>query len=237
MSDLHGLLPLSYELKNVDVIVLCGDVVPLEYQRSSKLTKTWLQYDFKAWIDSLKCEKVIMISGNHDFFFSYYDSSVIKNFLNENVGDKLVYLEDESYTYNGVKFYGCPWCKGPYGWAFCPKDTNLDITKYYEMIEDCDVLLTHQPAAIGNIGTSYYWTERPQDWSSKELLDAIDKKNILVNFCGHIHSGSHNRVTHASKEGATVFYNVSLMGETYNWDYEPRYVSIDTEKKIVNELK
>jgi Icc-related predicted phosphoesterase len=237
MSDLHGTLPFTEEIGKVDVVVLCGDTVPMAYQRSGKLSNLWLRDEFKSWIDGLDCDRVIMIAGNHDFYFSYEDKTFIKDLFKELCGEKLVYLQDESYEYKGVKFYGCPWCKGPLKWAFCPNDINRDITRYYEMIEDCDVLLTHQPASLFNIGISYYWTEKPQDWSSKALLDAIAKKDILVNFCGHIHSGDHQRATYVSGNHSTVFYNVSLMGETYNWDYQPRFVEVDTKNKTVLEIQ
>ena len=38
ISDLHGYLP---ELKPCELVLICGDSVPLEYQASSKKTKKW----------------------------------------------------------------------------------------------------------------------------------------------------------------------------------------------------
>lgn len=65
MSDLHGDLP---EIKSCDLVLICGDSVPLNVQASTNGTKKWYKNKFKTWADNLPCEKVIFIAGNHEIF-------------------------------------------------------------------------------------------------------------------------------------------------------------------------
>lgn len=241
LSDLHGQLPDPKEVDPVDVIVLCGDTVNLEYQRSNELSEDWFSHEFKDWVQALVCHRVIMIAGNHDFWMFRKDKQYIKNKFREWYGDKVIYLQDEMYIYQGVRFYGCPWCQGPLNWAFCPGEKYHSVPgvmQYYEQIPECDVLLTHQPPKIGNLGVSFYWDDlQKEDWSSDNLRLNIKDKNILVNFCGHIHSGQHTRIEYPVLGCETVFYNVSLLNERYSVAYDPMYVSIGKNERIVEEIK
>ena len=46
MSDLHGHLPTPEQIEKVDVVVICGDVVPLKIQRASMFVDEWLRNEF-----------------------------------------------------------------------------------------------------------------------------------------------------------------------------------------------
>lgn len=241
MSDLHGQLPNPSEIDEVDVVVLCGDTVCLEYQRSDELSEDWFANEFKDWVKAVICHKIIMIAGNHDFWMFKKNKQYIKNKFREWYGNKVVYLQDEMYIYQDVRFYGCPWCQGPLNWAFCPGDKYRSVPgvmQYYEQIPECDILITHQPPKIGNLGISFYWDDmRKEDWSSDNLSLNIKDKNILVNFCGHIHSGQHSRIEYPVPGCETVFYNVSLLNESYRMAYDPMYVNICKEERKVEEEK
>ena len=152
MSDLHGHLPDPEQIEQVDVVVICGDIVPLKIQRASMFVDEWLKNEFKEWVQLLPCERVILTPGNHDFYFHSITRTKLEDTLNH-IGKKLVYLEDSSYIYKGVSFYGCPWCTGPLDWAFCPGNSMLfhgtykeivTIEDMYNKIPECDVLLTGQ---------------------------------------------------------------------------------------------
>ena len=62
MSDLHGYLP---EINACELVLICGDIVPLSAQGSSRYTSRWYKRAFKTWAESLPCDKVIFIAGNH----------------------------------------------------------------------------------------------------------------------------------------------------------------------------
>lgn len=218
ISDLHGTLP---KIEECDVLIICGDIVPLEYQRYNKLSEDWFRDEFATWVKNAPCKKVIFIGGNHDFWFERIGKKKIDEIIKElGLEDKLVYLKDSSYVYEGYSFYGCPWCTGPIGWAFIDEFGN----KYNE-IQDCDILLTHQPPRVNKLGCSYPGTAWEEDWSSEGLKNIIKQRNIRYNFCGHIHSGSH------TEEGLvgydTKFYNVSIKDEDYQFTYSPLYIEIN----------
>ena len=46
MSDLHGTLPFTNNFEQSDITILCGDTVPLNYQRSDELTEDWFATEF-----------------------------------------------------------------------------------------------------------------------------------------------------------------------------------------------
>ena len=64
ISDLHGYLP---DLNPCELVLICGDIVPLYLQRSSVDTYIWYSTVFKNWAMRLKCQKVIFIAGNHKY--------------------------------------------------------------------------------------------------------------------------------------------------------------------------
>lgn len=66
LSDLHGtLLPGEDYFEPCELVCLCGDIVPLNVQANSRKTRQWLINEFKPWCESLPCDKVIFIAGNH----------------------------------------------------------------------------------------------------------------------------------------------------------------------------
>lgn len=64
MSDIHGYLPPKDSLPKCDVVCIAGDILPLEIQKNSVKSLSWILLDFKPWADSLDCDKVLFIAGN-----------------------------------------------------------------------------------------------------------------------------------------------------------------------------
>lgn len=220
ISDLHGALP---QIEECNVVFICGDIFPLEIQRINTECEMWFKTVFADWIDKLPCDKVIFIGGNHCFWLERMGYVKICNIIKDTpkLQNKLVYLENNSvYLENGLHVYGCPWCTGPWGWAF------VDSTgSKYNAIPNCDILLTHQPPRIKELGCSYPGTIYEENFGSEELKQKIISKKIRYNFCGHIHSGTHGGVT--TNECETNFYNVSIKDEDYKMTYKPTYIEID----------
>lgn len=217
ISDLHGALP---KIEECDVVCICGDLFPLEIQRINSECEYWLDSVFADWIDNLPCSKVIMIAGNHDFYFERKGYVKVCNLIKDNpkLKDKLIYLDNDSYWINGeIKVYGCPWCTGPYGWAFVDESGG-----HYNAIPNCDILLTHQPPKVEKLGCSYPGKVYEQDFGSDKLRDKILSKKIGINFCGHIHTGTHGGITIDGCD--TKFYNVSIKDEDYKNIFPPTYV-------------
>ena len=235
LSDLHGNLPDVNKLRPVDVMVICGDTVPLNIQRNDRKSLEWFCIVFTEWVKHVPADQIILIGGNHDFWMANTSKQNLKACFDKWTDGKVTYLQDELYEYQGVTFYGCPWCEGPHGWAFCPGSGIVDVVTQYESIPHCDVLITHAPPKIGNVGVSDPETSFAHDWGSEKLRLNIKDKDIIVNFCGHVHSGNHEATQYPTPGCSTIFYNTSLLDEEYEMHYSPRYVTIDTENKTVTE--
>lgn len=65
LSDLHGYLVPVEDFEPCELVCICGDIVPLDIQSNSRKTKQWLKQQFKPWAESLPCNKVLFIAGNH----------------------------------------------------------------------------------------------------------------------------------------------------------------------------
>lgn len=145
ISDLHGILP---SVPECDVLCIAGDVVDLLVQRSSDESDAWWSTVFITWADKLSCKKIFVVPGNHDIYIEQlYDGLIKDTTLQEFkdkisllTNDKVVFLIDELYEYEGVKknFYGTPWIAPIHWqktWAF--EDTQHEYDEYvcpYEKI-------------------------------------------------------------------------------------------------------
>ena len=97
ISDLHGYLPNNIE--ESDLLLIAGDLIPLDIQSSYSLSEEWFEVDFNNWIASLPVDKVIIVGGNHDGFID--DKCLL---FRDILSSKCIYLEDELYEYNGIKY-------------------------------------------------------------------------------------------------------------------------------------
>lgn len=228
LSDLHGYLPVL-NITQADVYTISGDIVPLELQGNTLQSISWYLLRFLPWAENLPCKKVILIAGNHDFFFQRIHKL-------EKTGPggsellvcqhtaKVVYLEDDEYFYEGVRFYGTPWIPDLQNWAFYKKSSELREV-FGKIPEGVDVLLTHTPPRVGKAGkvlqsSSFNFGA---DYGCQELADAIAKKKPRYVLCGHVHSGDHEEFT--TSEGCKVF-NVSTKNEDYLPVFNPRIIEV-----------
>lgn len=221
LSDIHGNLPL---VEPCDLLLVAGDISPLRIQNRYELMIDWMNEEFYPWVKSLPCKHVVMVAGNHDFYFLYEGLEGIKeDIINNELGDKLVYLENSSFEYEGLKIYGTPNCVGPLGWPFC--DTKETYEKY-ELIEPCNILLTHQPPRFGKVGCSYPYQYGERDFGSDHLLNKVFEYKIDYVVCGHIHTGIHDGVRCPLCDKTSILYNVSLLNENYELVYPVTYFEI-----------
>ena len=65
-SDTHG--QYDFKIEPCDMVLIGGDIVPLEIQKDSNACEEWLKSFFIPWCSSLPSEKVIFIAGNHKYF-------------------------------------------------------------------------------------------------------------------------------------------------------------------------
>lgn len=206
ISDIHG--NLIENIPECDVLCICGDIVTLNAQRNIEASKHWWETKFIKWLDKLPCKKVIVIPGNHDFYLEYKyklnEWSSFKDYMQVLSRGKLVFLMDEMYIYEGIKFYGSPWIKPiefqEDRWAFSRFDT-------YEDIPQCDILLTHDNPFCN------------------EALDVFSFGKSKYHLYGHWHDGS--------SDVNSGRYNCSRLNNCYSFKKNYEFVVLDimTEKE------
>ena len=219
LSDQHGNLnPIS---ESCDVVVIAGDWSPLYCQQDCTAILNWWDKKFVPWMKTLKARHVIVIPGNHDLActYTYFRKDMQEILLRHKMQDKIHYLCFNSIIIDGKKFYGNPNSESPMGWAY-----SKPYNQTYKFDDDTDILITHQPPMVGNVG---YVRELSKELGSRDLRDKILNSNISLNICGHIHTGSHDgqQITLYNGKQAIV-YNVSILDEDYNVAYEPTIIEL-----------
>lgn len=219
ISDLHGYLP---KIEPCDLLLICGDIMPLSIQFNMPASLEWLSNEFIKWIEALPVDHVIMIAGNHDAVFERA-SRRAKATINHN---KLTYLLNESTIYTSnegeqITIFGTPYCKIFGNWPFMRTPEYLK-EKYSEIPDGVDILISHDAPKIGQVGTILEGRWYGEDAGNIYLADEIKFKRPRWVFSGHIHSGEHSLTLF---EG-TKLYNVSIMNEHYEPLNKPLYIEI-----------
>ncbi len=206
ISDIHG--DLNIKVPRCEVLCICGDIVGLNDQRSMDASEHWFKNRFVEWINSLPCEFVLIVPGNHDFYLEdLYKKEELNTFnieLAKLTNNKAIVLVDSIIDINGITFYGCPWINPiPFQegrWAFVEDSKNI----HYQSILDCDVLLTH---------------DNP---FNNEDLEYCSFGKSKVHFFGHWHDGVDN--VEQNK------FNVSYLNDMYNIKKKYKAPVVNIEK-------
>lgn len=225
ISDLHGNL---IDIEPCDILLICGDISPLEIQKDYIQMTKWIFNEFYNWIIKLPCDKVVFTPGNHDFWFE----KMIKQ-STMYLWDKLTILINGEYNvYSGetkrwYKIFGTPYCKSFGPFAYMPGNNKLP--DYYDEIpEDVDILMCHDSPQIGYVAnimedkSEKYPNGKPA--GNPYLLDAIIDKRPRYVFSGHIHSGDHTLTIFESL--GVECANVSILDESYSIHYKPLTIEL-----------
>ena len=220
ISDLHGILPEIIE--SADIMIIAGDIVPLNIQRDKPESKYWFEHDFAEWIEQLPVDEVFMIAGNHDFYLENITEDNLRDLriackgkLHYLCNEKAVYVDSFGQSWN---IFGTPYCHEFGRWAFMLPDSKL-TDKFREIPEIVDIIISHDPpyfygdCDIVMENFSKLWTHL----GNKPLAQRLHDVDYKILFCGHIHSGDHD---------LNDFYNtvnVSILNERYNESYKPFY--------------
>lgn len=219
ISDCHGDLP---EINPCNLLLICGDSVPLNIQASNKGTKKWYKNEFTNWALDLPCDKVLFIAGNHDLRLEGH-KIIYENIFPFN--NKITYLchKEYTYTHDGIdyKIFGTPYCHMFGNWAFMYLDSELE--KIFNNIpNNLDILMTHDaPYGVSDVllQPEYY---NGNHIGSKPLANAIIDKNPKIVCHGHLHSTSRE----FESLGNSKVINCSIKDERYNISYNPIYFEI-----------
>lgn len=220
IADLHGTLP---TIEPCDVLLIAGDIAPLDIQTKPVALEMWLRSEFVNWVKNLPCEHVITVWGNHD-----YPQPAIEEVLSELTKGKIEFLNnvytnvmvgDESIT-----IWGSPWCKIFFNWSFNATDEKLE--EYYsKMPKNCDIVLTHDSPAAGDMGVITEGSNKGHNAGNKVLAKYIKDRQPKYAISGHIHSSNHNLTTKRGY-GQTKFATVSILDENYQHSYKPLYFEV-----------
>lgn len=207
ISDTHNRHD-EVDLPTGDVLVHCGDATgrgrPHEVMR------------FLEWFENQPFAQKIMIAGNHDFMFEDDRNLARAETNNRN----LVYLEDEVFLYDGVKFYGTPWQPWFHDWAF-NLERGPEIARVWNRIpDDTEFLITHGPPK-GILDE----TREGDGVGCYDLLQRVKEIRPAVHAFGHIHEGY--GIGHMIPDvTSTIFLNAS----TCTRDYVPSNKPLVVEK-------
>lgn len=220
ISDTHGYLPDN--LPEGDILCICGDIFPLAYQDNIEKSSEWLETKFIPWTTDLPYNNIVLIAGNHDFYFESMEAPE-PFLLFDNT--KITYLQDSYVIINKIKFYGTPWCHKFGEWAFMNSDEWLE-KRFSTIPDDVDFLLTHDaPYGYSDLCLQpTAFTNPYRHIGSKPLCNAIEEKQPDYVIHGHLHSSNHA----VEILGKSKIYNVSLLNEYYEPQYSP--LVIDYEK-------
>lgn len=234
ISDIHGNLP---KLPECDVVCIAGDILPLAYQNSTLQSVSWFLQDFIPWTDSLRCDEVIFIAGNHDFMFGDLLEKYHKEWweveelllIHHKFEKKIHYLCDSLYTYKGIKFYGTPWIPDLQKWAFYANPDKL-TQKFSQIPPDIDVLITHAPPKVADCGTvlQHCWNWN-KNFGCKELTEQYPRIKPKYHLFGHVHTGEHRIVNYYNSN----LVNVSIKDENYQVVFPPFEFEINDKNQVL----
>ena len=224
ISDLHGLLP---EIEECELLLICGDIVPLDIQRDVKKSLEWFSNVFLKWCEDIPCAGVfcdiIFIGGNHDLFLERTPKEIINQMCPFNVH----YIENESFQYLGYNgktynIFGTPYCHIFGNWSFMVSDEKLE--KLFSKIpRDTDIIMSHDaPLGISDILLQNLFYTSKGHIGSAPLRNAIERVIPQYVFHGHLHSTNHD----CELLNITKIYNTSLLDECYEYKYKPLYLEI-----------
>lgn len=205
VSDTHTYQNrMIHPIPDGDVIIHAGDFMSSGYNKFEYIP-------FLSWFNDLPHTHKILIAGNHDRYVQMCNEdflSDVNSFKNIN------YLQDESIIIENVKFYGSPWTKYFYSWAFNFPNHNYypdrakEVAKacWAQIPDDTNVLITHgQPFGVHDRAPDGCDTGCPE--LSRRIEELAD---LMLYVGGHIHC-RHG----AKKINEVTFVNASICDEDY----------------------
>lgn len=206
LSDTHNLHE-QITVPEGDVLVHAGDFCSYGNKKET--------YSFLKWFGWQPHKTKILIAGNHELHVEHHLEAFqarVKDF-------DVIFLHDSGIEIGGLLFYGMPWTKIFYNWAFMLNNDGL-MAKTRMIPNNTDILITHGPPF--GIGDRNYFGERVGD---SGLLDRVMEINPLLHIFGHVHGEFgvyQNR-----------FVNASNLNEKYEYVNAPIVVDIDPDRKVI----
>ena len=147
--------------------------------------------------------------------------------LTINGNEKIIYLDCQTFEYQGKVIFGTPWCK-PFGrWAFMESYEEQDerYARYVDIIGKIDIIMSHDaPYGVSDVilQKDCWWADGSHI-GNHSLRKLIEKAKPKMNLHGHLHTTSRDK----EMLGDTEVYNVSVLDENYRLVFEPQYFEIN----------
>jgi len=214
VSDTHG--NHRKDMPDGDVLLHTGDFSRRSIMAEVDELGEWL----KLLCDQKGYARAIVIAGNHDVQFERTPEVARRTLLSYD--ERIVYLQDESYEFNGVKFWGSPWQPEFFNWAFnLPRGKAL-AEKWALIPEDTDVLLTHGPPhGILDQCPHFKWRHAMEHVGCRELTERVEKVKPAFHQFGHIHESAG-----VYEQDGTLFLNACTMDGSYIPRHAPHVVDL-----------
>ena len=217
ISDTHTQLK-DVSLPPADILVITGDAT---YRGDFREIA-----DFSAALGKIIKKKlfrqIIFVSGNHDFMFQDNRMAAV-GLLPKGV----IYLQDSSFTFEGIKFYGSPWQPWFRDWAFnfpehdARRDFIFASRMWNEIPLDTNVLLTHTPP-FGILDKCERDGRLGCPSLRKRLGELTDTGNLKLHVFGHIHEGYGQQIM-----DGVLYVNASTCNEKYKPVNPPIVVEVN----------
>lgn len=139
--------------------------------------------------------------------------------LEQNSNDKAILLINESYSYQGLNFYGFPYIRPiPFqNWAFDDNYESLSKLSVYDDLIDkeVDILITHDSPM--------------KNYCLDNAIERMHHKPKIY-FYGHWHNGR--------SDALQGMYNCSILDDYYNKkeNFEIPTVEMETRESIIEEI-
>jgi len=186
-SDTHTLHQ-GVKIPDADILIFAGDM---------SICRTIQDVaGFNTFLKTLPHKYKLVIGGNHDHLLASAPD------LGRELLHDATYLQDESITIEGIKFYGSPW-QALFNTRACDAfalPRGKTIREKWDLIpQDTDILITHSPPAgvmDEDGGVSHGCTD---------LLETVQRIAPAFHIFGHIHN--HNGM---QRIGQTTYINCNV---------------------------
>jgi Icc-related predicted phosphoesterase len=161
----------------------------------------------------------VVIAGNHDLSFENTPEKA-----REWLGDSCIYLQDSLVEVEGLKIYGSPWQPFFCNWAFNLKTREELKSKWDQIPEGIDILITHGPPHRTLDEVIRIYEDRTERVGCKELALAVERVKPRLHVFGHIHEGYGQL-----QRGETLFVNAASCTTAYRPINEPIVVELEVK--------
>lgn len=202
ISDIHG--NLDFSVPKSDLLLIAGDI-SLAFKHNASVQENWIKSSFLPWLNDQPVERAVFVAGNHDFCFDRDFTPIVPSIKYQ----KIKYLLNSTFKYNGVSIFGTPYQLRYGDMAF--NVDEKDIERLFSLIEYNDIILSHGPPyGYGDLNMAM------KNCGSSSFTNYISNIKPKLVVCGHIHCASG-----VYKLNDTVIINAAITNEQYELKRKP----------------